>query len=107
MALEGGSLGFQIGGQATDLVLLVMNSGGAKSILESKVKLGRDASAAAGPLRRGWGHGRIHASEDPQLLARAVCSLESHSKAPRCAPMTTQRRTSMGAQQRQNKSGCA
>src|ERR1700693_559970 len=48
-ALEGGSIGFQIGGQATDLVLLVMNERGASSILDSKVKLGGDASVAAGP----------------------------------------------------------
>src|ERR1700674_393497 len=52
MALEGGSIGFQIGGQATDFVLLVMNPRGAKSILSSKVKLGADASAAAGPKGR-------------------------------------------------------
>ncbi len=52
MALEGGSFGFQIGGQATDFVLLVMNSRGAKAILTSKVKLGADASAAAGPKGR-------------------------------------------------------
>jgi SH3 domain-containing YSC84-like protein 1 len=52
MALEGGSFGFQIGGQATDFVLLVMNERGAKSILSSKVKLGADASAAAGPKGR-------------------------------------------------------
>jgi SH3 domain-containing YSC84-like protein 1 len=52
MALEGGSFGFQIGGQATDFVLLVMNEGGAKSILSSKVKLGAGASAAAGPKGR-------------------------------------------------------
>jgi lipid-binding SYLF domain-containing protein len=51
-ALEGGSVGFQIGGQATDLVLLVMNDRGASSILESKVKLGGDASIAAGPVGR-------------------------------------------------------
>ncbi|MFZ0638692.1 MAG: lipid-binding SYLF domain-containing protein [Candidatus Acidiferrales bacterium] len=51
-ALEGGSIGFQIGGQATDLVLLVMNDRGATSILSSKVKLGADASAAAGPVGR-------------------------------------------------------
>src|SRR6516164_2143700 len=49
MALEGGSVGFQIGGQATDFVLLVMNERGATAILSSKVKLGADASAAAGP----------------------------------------------------------
>jgi lipid-binding SYLF domain-containing protein len=52
MALEGGSVGFQIGGQATDLVLLIMNERGASSILESKVKLGADASVAAGPVGR-------------------------------------------------------
>jgi SH3 domain-containing YSC84-like protein 1 len=52
MALEGGSFGFQIGGQATDFVLLVMNARGARAILSSKVKLGGDASAAAGPKGR-------------------------------------------------------
>src|SRR6266545_4640937 len=52
MALEGGSIGFQLGGQATDYVLLVMNDRGASSILGSKVKLGADASAAAGPKGR-------------------------------------------------------
>ena len=52
MALEGGSVGFQIGGQATDFVLLVMNDRGANGILSSKVKLGADASAAAGPIGR-------------------------------------------------------
>jgi len=51
-ALEGGSFGFQIGGQATDLVLLIMNERGASSILGSKVKLGGDASVAAGPVGR-------------------------------------------------------
>ncbi|MFY9753922.1 MAG: lipid-binding SYLF domain-containing protein [Candidatus Acidiferrales bacterium] len=51
-ALEGGSVGFQIGGQATDLILLVMNDRGASSILASKVKLGGDASIAAGPVGR-------------------------------------------------------
>ena len=51
-ALEGGSVGFQIGGQATDLVLLIMNERGASSILDSKVKLGADASVAAGPVGR-------------------------------------------------------
>ena len=46
------SIGFQIGGQATDFVLLVMNPKGARSLLSSKVKLGADASAAAGPKGR-------------------------------------------------------
>jgi lipid-binding SYLF domain-containing protein len=52
MALEGGSVGFQIGGEATDFVLLVMNERGATGILASKVKLGGDASVAAGPVGR-------------------------------------------------------
>jgi len=52
MALEGGSFGLQIGGEATDFVLLVMNERGASAILTSKVKLGADASVAAGPLGR-------------------------------------------------------
>ena len=52
IALEGGSVGFQIGGQATDFVILVMNNRGADSLLHSKVKLGADASVAAGPKGR-------------------------------------------------------
>jgi SH3 domain-containing YSC84-like protein 1 len=52
MALEAGSFGFQIGGQATDFVLLVMNDRGARAILTSKVKLGGDAAVAAGPKGR-------------------------------------------------------
>jgi len=52
MALEGGSFGLQIGGEATDFVLLVMNERGAGGILASKVKLGADASVAAGPVGR-------------------------------------------------------
>jgi lipid-binding SYLF domain-containing protein len=63
-ALEGGSIGFQIGGQATDLVLLVMNDRGAQSILSSKVKLGGDASIAAGPVGR-------DASADTDAFMRA------------------------------------
>ena len=50
--LFGGNVGFQIGGQATDYVLLVMNDGGVKAILKGKVKLGADASVALGPLGR-------------------------------------------------------
>ena len=52
MALEGGSFGLQLGGQATDFVLLVMNQRGASSILSSTVKLGGDIAAAAGPKGR-------------------------------------------------------
>jgi lipid-binding SYLF domain-containing protein len=51
-ALEGGSVGFQIGGEATDFVILVMNNRGVDSLLHSKVKLGADASIAAGPKGR-------------------------------------------------------
>ena len=51
-ALEGASVGFQLGAQATDFILLVMNDRGASSVLGSKVKLGADASAAAGPKGR-------------------------------------------------------
>jgi lipid-binding SYLF domain-containing protein len=52
MALEGGSFGLQIGGEATDFVLLLMNDRAAKGVLSSKVKLGGDASVAAGPVGR-------------------------------------------------------
>jgi SH3 domain-containing YSC84-like protein 1 len=67
MALEGGSFGFQIGGQATDFVLLVMNERGARAILSSKVKLGGDASAAAGPKGR-----NAEASTDVTLRAEIL-----------------------------------
>jgi SH3 domain-containing YSC84-like protein 1 len=62
MALDGGSFGFQIGGEATDLVLLVMNEYGARGILNSKVKLGADASVAAGPVGRD-----LYAASDANL----------------------------------------
>lgn len=52
MALEGGSLGLQLGGNATDFILLLMSPRSATSILSSKVKLGGDATAAAGPVGR-------------------------------------------------------
>src|SRR5579863_6182864 len=68
MALEGGSIGFQIGGQATDFVLLVMNPRGAHSILRSKVKLGADASVAAGPK------GRAASAESDATLRAEVLS---------------------------------
>jgi lipid-binding SYLF domain-containing protein len=67
MALEGGSVGFQLGGQATDFVLLVMNPRGAKAILSSKVKLGADASAAAGPKGR-----TANASTDVTMRAEVL-----------------------------------
>ena len=63
-ALEGANIGFQIGGEATDYVLLIMNPKGANSILSSKVKLGADASAAAGPKGR-------TAAADTDIVMRA------------------------------------
>ena len=67
MVLEGGSVGFQIGGQATDFVLLVMNPRGAHSMLKNKVKLGADASVAAGPKGR-----TAEASTDAALRAEVL-----------------------------------
>jgi lipid-binding SYLF domain-containing protein len=72
-ALEGGSVGFQIGGEATDLVLLVMNDRGANSILDSQVKLGGDASVAAGPVGR-------DASADTDAYMRAEVLSYSRSR---------------------------
>ena len=67
-ALEGASIGFQIGGEATDFVLLVMNEKGAGSVLTSKVKLGADASAAAGPV------GRTASAETDAVLKAEILS---------------------------------
>jgi|SRR5579859_2164836 len=72
-ALEGGSIGFQIGGEATDLVLLVMNGRGMDSILSSKVKLGADASVAGGPKGR-------DASADTDAWMRAEILSYSRSR---------------------------
>ena len=72
-ALEGGSIGFQIGGEATDLILLVMNDRGMESILSSKVKLGADASIAGGPKGR-------DASADTDAWMRAEILSYSRSR---------------------------
>src|SRR3984893_3405851 len=72
-ALEGDSLGMQIGGESTDLILLVMNQKGAASILSSKIKLGGDASAAAGPKGR-------DASANTDLWMRAEILSYSRSR---------------------------
>src|ERR1700746_603299 len=72
-ALEGANIGFQLGGQATDFVLLVMNPRGADSIMSSKVKLGADASAAAGPKGRA-------ASADTDIVMRAEILSYSRSR---------------------------
>jgi lipid-binding SYLF domain-containing protein len=72
-ALEGDSIGMQIGGESTDLILLVMNQRGAASILSSKIKLGGDASAAAGPKGR-------DASADTDAWMRAEILSYSRSR---------------------------
>jgi SH3 domain-containing YSC84-like protein 1 len=72
-ALEGDSIGMQIGGESTDLILLVMNQRGAASILSSKIKLGGDASAAAGPKGR-------DASANTDLWMRAEILSYSRSR---------------------------
>src|SRR6201998_2920440 len=72
-ALEGGSVGFQIGGEATDLILLVMNDRGMESLLSSKVKLGADASVAGGPKGR-------DASADTDAWMRAEILSYSRSR---------------------------
>jgi SH3 domain-containing YSC84-like protein 1 len=72
-ALEGGSIGFQIGGEETDLILLVMNNRGMESILSSKVKLGADASVAGGPKGR-------DASADTDAWMRAEILSYSRSR---------------------------
>ena len=72
-ALEGGNIGFQLGGQATDFILLVMNPRGASSLMSSQVKLGADASAAAGPKGRA-------AAADTDVAMRAEILTYSRSR---------------------------
>jgi len=71
--IGGGSFGLQIGGQATDLVMLIMNKGGMDNLLSSQFKLGADASAAAGPIGR-------HASADTDWKMRAEVLTYSRSR---------------------------
>ncbi len=71
--IGGGSFGLQIGGQASDLVMLIMNKGGMDSLLSSKFKLGADASAAAGPIGR-------HAAADTDWKLRAQVLTYSRSR---------------------------
>lgn len=66
-ALEGGSFGLQLGAESTDVVLLVMNNRGVDALLSSKVKLGGEASAAAGPKGR-----KVEASTDASLRAEIL-----------------------------------
>jgi SH3 domain-containing YSC84-like protein 1 len=66
--LIGGNIGFQIGGQETDFMLLVMNDGGVKAILRGKVKLGADASVAVGPVGR-TADAQTNGSMQAQVLA--------------------------------------
>ena len=72
-ALEGGNIGFQLGGEATDFILLVMNPRGATSLMGSKVKLGADAAAAAGPKGRA-------AAADTDVAMRAEILSYSRSR---------------------------
>lgn len=72
-ALEGGSFGLQIGAQATDFVLLIMNESGANSVMSSKVKIGADASAAAGPVGR-------NASAETDVVLKAEILSYSRAK---------------------------
>ena len=72
-ALEGGSVGLQLGGNATDFVLLLMSDSSARGILNSKVKLGADASAAAGPVGRA-------ASAESDITLRAEILSYSRSR---------------------------
>lgn len=65
--MGGGSFGFQIGGKATDIVFIVMNPGGAKKLLQSKVTLGADASVAGGPVGRS-----ASAETDAQMHAQIL-----------------------------------
>jgi lipid-binding SYLF domain-containing protein len=97
--LEGGSFGLQLGAESTDVVLLVMNTRGVDALLGSKVKLGADASAAAGPKGRAIG-----ASTDATMNAEILSysrsrgsSPASRSRARRCGPTTRQVRRSTDA----------
>src|SRR5947199_3689628 len=74
-ALEGGSFGLQVGGEATDFVFLIMNDRGAGSLLHTKVRLGADASAAAGPKGRS-------ASADTDAYMRAEILSYSRARGP-------------------------
>jgi len=68
MASSGGNIGFQIGGEATDFVIIAMNDQGAKSLVSNKVKLGADASVAAGPVGR-TAEASTNASMKAQMLS--------------------------------------
>jgi lipid-binding SYLF domain-containing protein len=71
--IGGGSFGLQIGGQATDLIMLIMNKNGMDHLLSSQFKLGADASAAAGPVGR-------HAAADTDWKMRAQVLTYSRSR---------------------------
>jgi SH3 domain-containing YSC84-like protein 1 len=73
IGLEGASVGFQLGGESTDFVILIMNARGASSILSSKVKVGGDISAAAGPVGR-----TAEASTDAYMRAEMLTYSRAH-----------------------------
>ena len=97
-ALEGGNIGFQLGGQATDFVFLVMNPRGARSLLKSKVKLGADAAAAAGPKGRDAAVATdiVMTAEILAYSRRKDCLPGFLWKVQRCAPMGAPTKTSTG-----------
>lgn len=72
VSMTGGSVGFQLGGTSTDIVLLIMNRKGVEKLLQSKVTLGADASAAAGPKGR-----TAAAATDAQMRAEILCYARS------------------------------
>jgi len=97
--LEGGSIGFQIGGSSTDVVLLVMNEEGVEKLRSSKFTLGADAAVAGGPVGRS-----AQAKPTPRCTprffptrARAACSRAFRSRAPRYGPMRMTMKVSMAA----------
>ena len=81
MMVEGGSVGFQIGGSETDVVMLVMNKGGVEKLLSSKFTLGADASVAAGPVGR-------TSSADTDLKMHAEILSYSRSRGAFCGCFT-------------------
>lgn len=83
-SLEGGSFGLQLGGESTDVVLRVMNDRGVDALLNSKVKLGGGASAAAGPRGR-----NIEASTDASLRAEILSSWRFPARTGPCAELNS------------------
>ena len=90
--IGGGSFGLQIGGEAVDLVMLIMNKEGMKNLLSSQFKLGADASAAAGPVGR-------HASADTDWKMKAQVLTYSRARGAFAGLELTRRRDQTGQRQ--------